>query len=76
MYQRIVANSLEESIKIFAKKNYTEGYDRLLKLGFLNEDNISNAIELVSKAGDVAMTGFLLEMKKRHFGKKALDFDL
>ena len=50
--------------------------DDLVALGYLTGANIMQAIDEVGRLQDAAMTGYLLEIKRRHFGIGSLDFDL
>lgn len=50
--------------------------DDLVALEYLTGDNIMQAIDEVGRLQDAAMTGYLLEIKRRHFGIGSLDFDL
>ena len=49
---------------------------RLMDLGYLNERTMDAVVEAVSALQDAAMTGYLLEAKRRRFGASALDFEL
>lgn len=50
--------------------------DGLLAHGYVREDNLTDIIDAVSALKDAAMTGYLLEIKRRRFGRAAIDFDL
>ena len=50
--------------------------DDMLDLGYLTKDNIDIVVERASDVRDAAMTGYLLEVKRRFFGSQLMDFDL
>ena len=48
----------------------------MLDLGYLTKDNIDIVVERAGDVQDAAMTGYLLEVKRRFFGSQLMDFDL
>ena len=50
--------------------------DELIELDVLNKDNLLDVIDHIGKLQDAAMTGYLLEIKRRMFQRSAVDFDL
>ena len=62
-----------------AKHGDRQAIDDLLDLGYLTEENLVRVIEQVSDVQDATITNYLLEARRRHFGKQAFDeseFDL
>ena len=49
---------------------------RLVELGYLNRETLLPVIDAVGALQDAAMTGYLLEIKRRLFQHSAVDFDL
>lgn len=75
-YERLVEANIEGICVDIARHDDREAIDKMLELGCLNEDNLEGVIKAVGALQDAAMTGYLLEVKRRRFGQKALDFDL
>ena len=76
MMERIVHNNLETICMDIARHDDRGAIDDLLDLGFLTQDTIDGVIERVSTLRDAAMTGHLLEVKRRFFELDAFDFEL
>lgn len=74
--EQSIHRNLTEICRQFAARNYRKGFDLLVGLGFVDADNIVRIVDEVNRAGDVAMTGYLLELKRLRFGTRAVDFDL
>lgn len=76
LLERIVRQQLAEVCVAMAKHDDRAGLDALADLGFLTAENLGAVIDRVGAVQDAAMTGYLLEMRRRRFGGAALDFDL
>lgn len=76
MFERIIGGTIEEICVDCARHDDRRMLDELRELGFLTLDTIDGVIERVSALQDAATTGHLLEMKRRHFGMDAFDFEL
>lgn len=76
MMERILRNDLKEICVDIARHDDRTAIDDLLDLGFLTQDTIDGVIERVSALRDAAMTGHLLEVKRRFFELDAFDFEL
>ena len=76
MMERILRNDLKEICVDIARHDDRAAIDDLLDLGFLTQDTIDGVIERVSMLRDAAMTGHLLEVKRRFFELDAFDFEL
>ncbi len=76
MMERILRNNLGSICVDIARHDDRGAIDDLLDLGFLTQDTIDEAIESVSALRDAAMTGHLLEVKRRFFELDAFDFEL
>lgn len=76
LFDRILKWHVEEICVDIARHDDRYLVDRLLDLGYLNEDNLESAIAAVNKLQDAAMTGYLLEVKRRRFNRSVFDFDL
>ncbi len=76
MMERIVRNDLRAICVDIARHDDRIAIDDLLDLGFLTQDTIDGVIEGVSAIRDAAMTGHLLEAKRRFFELDAFDFEL
>lgn len=74
--EQSIRRNLTEICRQFAARNYRKGFDLLVDLGFVGADNIVRIVDEVNRAGDVAMTGYLLELKRLRFGARTVDFDL
>lgn len=59
-----------------ARRDDRRSFDTLLSFNFLNEDNLLRVIERVSTIQDAAMTGYLLEVRRKLFKQDIIDFDL
>ncbi len=60
----------------FARNRHTRGFDDLASLGILHKENIERSVEAVADVGDVAMTGYILDLKRRRFGGRRTDLRL
>ena len=69
-------NNLIDIVVAAARHDDRQIVDDLLDLGYLTRDNIDIAVERAGDVQDAAMTGYLLEVKRRFFGRQLLDFDL
>ena len=76
MYERLGRNNLIEICVDVARHDDRHVIDELCDMGYLHADNIEDVIVEVGKLQDAAMTGYLLELKRRRFGREAFDFDL
>lgn len=76
MYERLFKQHICDICVDIARHDDREMIDKLFDRGFLNEGNLEDVIAAVGKLQDAAMTGYLLEAKRRKFNKAAFDFDL
>lgn len=76
LYERLLRNHVVEICVDIARHDDRELVDRLVDLGYVNDDNIEEVIAAVTRLQDAAMTGYLLEVKRRRFGRGSFDFDL
>lgn len=77
IFQSIFRKELPRACREFAHNDFAKGFDYLIKLGYIDESNMTKIIDEVSETNDVAMIGYLLELKHRHFAKSiSLDLDL
>lgn len=76
MMERILRSNLRSVCVDIARHDDRGAIDDLLELGFITQDSIDDVIESVSAVQDAAMTGHLLEMKRRFFEQDAFDFEL
>lgn len=74
-FESMLSRGLPALCRVFAEHGCAMGFGRLADLGFLNEDNITKIIDDTNGVGDAAVTGYLLEMKRRRFGSR-VDFEL
>lgn len=56
-----------------AKHGDRQAIDDLLDLGYLTEENLVRVIEHVSDVQDATITNYLLEARRKHFGKQEFD---
>ena len=76
LFERVLHWHIVEICVDIARNDDRHLIDRLLDFGFINEDNLEEIIAAVNKLQDAAMTGYLLEAKRRRFNQSAFDFDL
>ncbi len=76
MLTQVLTDNLESVCEACARHDDREAIDDLLDLGLLNKDDLLDVIDNVGKLQDAAMTGYLLEIKRRFFRQSAIDFDL
>ncbi len=74
--ERVVRQHLDDVCVAVARRDDRAAVDALVELGFVHEDNIDRLIEQVGRVQDAAMTGYLLEVRRRAFGHVSLDFTL
>ena len=75
-FMELVRGNIADICVDVARHDDRETIDKLIESGCLNEDNIDRVIEAVGALQDAAMTGHLLEAKRRRFGGAAVDFEL
>ena len=76
LFERIIREHLVEICVDVARHDDRGVVDDLCDFGFLNSDNLEDVIVAVGRLQDAAMSGYLLELKRRRFGRAAFDFDL
>ena len=76
MLTQVLTKNLEEVCEAIARHDDRKAIDELLELEILNKDNLLDVIDHIGKLQDAAMTGYLLEIKRRLFQRSAVDFDL
>ena len=76
MCDRVMRSNLVDIIVQAARHDDRQVVDDMLDLGYLTKDNIDIVVERAGDVQDAAMTGYLLEVKRRFFGAKLMDFDL
>lgn len=76
MCDRVLKSGIGGFVVQAAKHDDRKTIDALLDLGYLDADNLDAAIERLSSLRDAAVTGHLLEAKRRRFGRSLRDFDL
>lgn len=76
MFELLIREHLVEMCVDIARHDDRASVDDLCDFGFLNRDNLEDVIVAVGRLQDAAMTGYLLELKRRRFGRAAFDFDL
>lgn len=75
-YEKLLATRLVDVARVLARRNAFARLDALADLGYLTEETIVAVVDALIDDGDVAMTGHLLEMKRRRFGGSRFDFEL
>lgn len=76
LFERVFSWHIVEICVDIARNDDRHLIDRLLDFGYINGDNLEEIITAVNKLQDAAMTGYLLEVKRRRFNRSAFDFDL
>lgn len=76
LLERVLRLHFPEICRDIARCDDRAAFSDLADLGFLDAQNIEEAILAVQPLQDAAMTGFLLEMKRVRFARDAFDFDL
>ena len=76
MFLSFLKHSIEDICVEVARKDDRRTFDALLDFGYLNDENLLRVIERVSNIQDAAMTGYLLEVRRRLFNKDIIDFEL
>ena len=76
MYDRLLHNYIDEICVDVARHDDRAIMESLIELGYVHEGNLESIIEGVSRLQDAAMTGYLLEVKRRRFNRAVIDFDL
>jgi hypothetical protein len=75
-YHDLLERNIEEICVDIARHDDRKALEELANLGYLNEDNLEDVTIAVARLQDAATTGYLLEMKRLRFGRRAFDFDL
>ena len=75
-YEDILDRRLLETCVAFAQRDFAQGFDALADLGYINGETISDVVDAVRDSGSVAMTGHVLELKRRRFGGARFDYEL
>ena len=76
MFERTIREHLEDICIDVARHDDRSVVDDLCDFGFLNSDTLEGVIVAVGRLQDAAMSGYLLELKRKRFGRAAFDFDL
>lgn len=76
MFDRLLRNYIVEICVDVARHDDRMVVNKLVELGYINEDNIEQLIAAVRSLQDAAMTGYLLEVRRRRFERVAFDYDL
>lgn len=76
MLESFIKKDLVNICVAIARKDDRLSIDGLFDLGFLNEETLLPVIDRVGSLQDAAMTGYLLEVKRRLFKQDVIDFDL
>ena len=75
LVDRVMDGHFKEFCLAIARHDDREAMEAMLDMGFINTDNIDDAIEHVSPVQDASITNYLLEAKQRRFGQGFVDFD-
>lgn len=73
---RFLHNNVVDVCEALARADDRRSIDRLIDLGYITEDNLTECIDRIGTVQDAAMTGYLLEVKRRRFGRVTMDFSL
>ena len=77
IYERDIAQNNRLVCEILTRKNYLRGIDQLVEFGFVDADDLSIIIdEFAGNPTTVSAVVRLIELKRRHFAKPAIDFTL
>ena len=76
MFERIIREHIVDICRDVARHDDRACIDDLCDFGFVHGDNLEMIIVEVGSLQDAAMSGYLLELKRRRFGRAAFDFDL
>jgi hypothetical protein len=71
-----ITDNIGNVCEAIARHDDREAIDDLVDLELLNKDNLLAIIDRIGKLQDAAMTGYLLEIKRRFFKQSAVDFEL
>lgn len=75
LVDRVMEGHFKEFCLAIARHDDREAMEAMLDMGFINADNIDDAIEHVSPVQDASITNYLLEAKQSRFGQGFVDFD-
>ena len=73
---RFLHNNVVDICEALARADDRKSIDRLIDLGYITQDNLTECIDRIGTVQDAAMTGYLLEVKRRRFGRVTMDFSL
>ena len=76
MFDRLLKSYIKEICVDIARHDDRMLVNKLVELGYINDANIESIISAVRSLQDAAMTGHLLEVRRRHFERVAFDYDL
>lgn len=76
LLERVMRMRLLDMCAAIAKHDDRRTLDALADLGMIDASNLDAVLERLEAVQDAAMTGYLLEMGRRRFGRVGLDFDL
>ena len=69
-------NNILDVCEALAKADDRRSIDCLIDLGYITCENLTACIDRIGTVKDAAMTGYLLEVKRRRFGRVSMDFEL
>ena len=75
-YRMRLSSSLDSVCLDFAVTNHWTGFDQLLDCDLLNGQNIMHVIDVLSRFDETAAVGYLLQAKRRLFGKATWDYGI
>ena len=75
-FETNLGRSAEAVVLRLAEHGELDDIERMARMGFLNEDNITRIVERVTETGDTAAVACLLDLKNRRFGMQRADFSL
>lgn len=73
---RFLRNNVVDVCEALARADDRRSIDRLIDLGYITEANLTECIDRVGEVQDAAMTGYLLEIRRKRFGRVTMDFSL
>ena len=69
-------NNILDVCEALARADDRRSIDRLIDMGYITCENLTACIDRIGTVKDAAMTGYLLEVKRRRFGRVSMDFDI
>lgn len=76
LFRTRLASALEGVCLNFGASSYWQGFDQLIDVGLLGEQNITHIVDILTRYGDAPAAGYLLQAKRQRFGGRSWEYGI